>query len=214
MQFRTKWAEIISEMELFKPDLIIFSAGFDAHTQDPLGGCCLDETDFAWATQIVLDATYRINPDGAVPCMSVLEGGYNLSAVAKSVVVHCGVLRMHKPTIIIRSNSPREVPEPATTTSSEGGGASPVVSVTPSPEDQRPALAVAQEEISCAENAIKYEKISAKAELPSDDPISDSAPCYVPELPSPVGDSSVERPDAVTEDLVCAVKIEKIYLDN
>lgn len=44
--------QIIEEMVLFKPDLVIFCAGFDAHDEDPLASCELKEEDFAWATEI------------------------------------------------------------------------------------------------------------------------------------------------------------------
>jgi acetoin utilization deacetylase AcuC-like enzyme len=43
--------EIIEEMVLFKPDLVIFCAGFDAHDEDPLASVELTEEDFAWATE-------------------------------------------------------------------------------------------------------------------------------------------------------------------
>lgn len=93
IQFRPKWTQIIEEMKLFSPNLIIFSAGFDAHHDDPLGGCKLNEEDFAWATQIVMDAAVDINRNYPIPCISVLEGGYNLRAIAKSAVAHCSVLK-------------------------------------------------------------------------------------------------------------------------
>ena len=43
--------QIVEEMVLFKPDLVIFCAGFDAHDEDPLASCELKEEDFAWATE-------------------------------------------------------------------------------------------------------------------------------------------------------------------
>jgi acetoin utilization deacetylase AcuC-like enzyme len=92
-QFRVKWAQIIEEMERFSPELIIFSAGFDAHTSDPLGGCSLLEEDFAWATEIVMQAAVRLRPMDPVPCVSILEGGYNLKAISASAVAHCSVLK-------------------------------------------------------------------------------------------------------------------------
>ena len=45
-------AQIVEEMVLFKPDFVIFSAGFDAHDEDPLASCELTEDDFSWATEI------------------------------------------------------------------------------------------------------------------------------------------------------------------
>lgn len=48
----THRAQVVEEMILFNPDLIIFSAGFDAHNEDPLASCELTEADFSWATEI------------------------------------------------------------------------------------------------------------------------------------------------------------------
>ncbi len=91
-QFRVKWQQIIDEMKRFSPGMVIISAGFDAHVDDPLGGCELDESDFAWATKIVLDACIEIGQSTPVPCISILEGGYNLAAISRSAVEHCRVL--------------------------------------------------------------------------------------------------------------------------
>lgn len=91
-EFRIKWAQIIEEMVLFRPDLIIFSAGFDAHDEDPLADVELLEEDFEWATEIVMKACVRIDPLNPVPVMSVLEGGYDLTALADSTVVHVNAL--------------------------------------------------------------------------------------------------------------------------
>lgn len=91
-QFRQKWREIIEEMHHFKPNLVIFSAGFDAHDSDPLADCELEEEDFEWATMLVLDTCRELNPVAPVPCISVLEGGYDLSALASSALVHVRTL--------------------------------------------------------------------------------------------------------------------------
>jgi len=91
-QFKVKWRQIIEEMIIFKPNLIIFSAGFDAHDDDPLASLELIEEDFEWATQIVLEACVKIDPNSPIPCISVLEGGYDLNAIAKSASIHCKVL--------------------------------------------------------------------------------------------------------------------------
>lgn len=45
-------AEVVEEMEIFQPDFVIFSAGFDAHDEDPLANCELTDEDFAWATLV------------------------------------------------------------------------------------------------------------------------------------------------------------------
>ena len=91
-QFKVKWRQIIEEMIIFKPNLVVFSAGFDAHDDDPLASLELIEEDFEWATQIVLDACVKIDPISPIPCISVLEGGYDLHAIAKSASIHCKVL--------------------------------------------------------------------------------------------------------------------------
>lgn len=90
-QFIKKWKEIVNEMLLFEPELVIFSAGFDAHKNDPLGGAKLETEDFIYATNIVLEACDALSDRFGgkyVPCISVLEGGYNLGAISKSSLVH------------------------------------------------------------------------------------------------------------------------------
>ena len=73
----------------FRPELIIISAGFDAHMRDPLANLNLDEGDFAWATQKIMDVADRY-ADGRV--VSVLEGGYDLEALANSAAAHVTAL--------------------------------------------------------------------------------------------------------------------------
>ena len=84
--------EILPALAVFKPDFIIISAGFDAHKDDPLGQLGLTETDFAWATAAIMDAA-RTLCDGRV--VSVLEGGYNLDALADCVTAHVETLKDH-----------------------------------------------------------------------------------------------------------------------
>ena len=72
-------------LDSFKPQLILVSAGFDGHAGDPLGDFLLTEDDFAWVTGLITDAADR-HAQGRV--VSVLEGGYDLSALARSVVAH------------------------------------------------------------------------------------------------------------------------------
>ena len=92
-QFYSRWLHVVDEMERFKPDLIIISAGFDAHGDDPLGNCWLQDEDFAWATDVISRAASRIKLNSTpVPIISVLEGGYDLNAIARSAVVHCKAL--------------------------------------------------------------------------------------------------------------------------
>jgi acetoin utilization deacetylase AcuC-like enzyme len=71
--------EIVPALQQFRPSLLIISAGFDAHKDDPLGGMRLTEESFAKMTEKVT---------GVAPTVSVLEGGYNLHALARSVAAH------------------------------------------------------------------------------------------------------------------------------
>ena len=68
---------------------MFISAGFDAHHRDPLGSLQLTEEDFAWVTLQLMEAA-EIHCGGRV--VSVLEGGYDLEALAASVAAHVGVL--------------------------------------------------------------------------------------------------------------------------
>jgi acetoin utilization deacetylase AcuC-like enzyme len=76
-------------LEGFKPQMIFISAGFDAHKEDLLGGMALVEADYAWMTQELLKVAAR-HSQGRV--VSMLEGGYNLSALGRSAVAHVRVL--------------------------------------------------------------------------------------------------------------------------
>ncbi|MGB0682431.1 MAG: histone deacetylase family protein [Magnetovibrionaceae bacterium] len=84
--------EILPALDHFKPELIIISAGFDAHGRDPLAQCRLSTDDFIWVTR-------EIKKIAAEHCrgriVSVLEGGYDLGALAASVAVHVAVLMEH-----------------------------------------------------------------------------------------------------------------------
>ncbi len=73
----------------FKPQAVFLAAGFDAHHQDPQSKMPLDETDFKKMTQVLLEV---IEPYTNGSLVSLLEGGYNISALARSVKAHCGVL--------------------------------------------------------------------------------------------------------------------------
>lgn len=70
----------------FAPDFVLLSAGFDSHAEDPLGGLTLRENDFAWMTR---EVRKRLSPGRLV---SVLEGGYNVEALSRSVVAHVEAL--------------------------------------------------------------------------------------------------------------------------
>ena len=80
---------ILPRVEAFSPDLIIVSAGFDAHHRDPLGDINLVEADYGWATRKLMDIA-RKRGHGRV--VSVLEGGYDLNGLARSVAVHISTL--------------------------------------------------------------------------------------------------------------------------
>jgi len=76
-------------LHAFKPEMIFISAGFDAHREDDIGGMGLVEADYAWMTQQVMEVA-RLYAKGRV--VSCLEGGYNLSALGRSVVAHVKAL--------------------------------------------------------------------------------------------------------------------------
>ena len=80
---------ILPRVAAFAPDLILISAGFDAHNRDPLGGLLLTEADFAWAT-LELAEIARGCCDGRI--VSLLEGGYDLRGLAASAAAHVKAL--------------------------------------------------------------------------------------------------------------------------
>jgi acetoin utilization deacetylase AcuC-like enzyme len=80
---------ILTPLHNHAPDLIIISAGFDAHKRDPLGGLRLVEADFMWATEEIGKVAER-HAKGRI--VSMLEGGYDLEGLAKSVAVHVKTL--------------------------------------------------------------------------------------------------------------------------
>ena len=79
----------IPALDAFKPELVLFSAGFDAHAEDPLAMLELTDADYAWVTQQVKAVADR-HASGRI--VSMLEGGYALSALGRSVVQHVRVL--------------------------------------------------------------------------------------------------------------------------
>lgn len=72
-----------------RPQMLFISAGFDAHRDDDMGGMALVEADYAWITRAVM-AVAREHAGGRI--VSCLEGGYDLSALGRSVVAHLKVL--------------------------------------------------------------------------------------------------------------------------
>jgi acetoin utilization deacetylase AcuC-like enzyme len=82
-------SRILPRLLDFRPELVIISAGFDAHIRDPLANINLDEGDFAWVTQKIMDVADRC-ADGRI--VSLLEGGYDLDGLSKSVAAHVTTL--------------------------------------------------------------------------------------------------------------------------
>lgn len=76
-------------LEDFKPEMIFISAGFDAHREDDLGGLGMVEADYAWITAKIMQVADTHAKGRIVSC---LEGGYNLSALARSVAAHVRTL--------------------------------------------------------------------------------------------------------------------------
>jgi acetoin utilization deacetylase AcuC-like enzyme len=79
----------LPRLEEFKPQMLFISAGFDAHREDELGQLGLVEADYAWITRRLVEVADRHAGGRIVSC---LEGGYNLSALARSVAAHLRVL--------------------------------------------------------------------------------------------------------------------------
>ncbi|HJZ42448.1 MAG TPA: histone deacetylase family protein [Hyphomicrobiaceae bacterium] len=82
-------ARILPSLRNFSPDIVLISAGFDAHKDDPLANLQLTEPDFAWATAKIAEISAK-HAHGRL--VSMLEGGYNLAALARSVGVHVKAL--------------------------------------------------------------------------------------------------------------------------
>ncbi|MGD9884101.1 MAG: histone deacetylase family protein [Reyranella sp.] len=88
--FRAAWRErILPALDRFSPDLVIVSAGFDAHAADPLAQLEVETEDFAWLTEELLAIADR-HAKGRL--VSMLEGGYDLEALAESVSTHVRTL--------------------------------------------------------------------------------------------------------------------------
>ena len=82
---------ILPRLREFKPDILIISAGFDAHTRDPLANLNLVEADFSWVTKKLMEIA-DTSAKGRV--VSLLEGGYDLQGLSRSVAAHVTAL-MH-----------------------------------------------------------------------------------------------------------------------
>ena len=90
--FRAAWERtILPALDRFEPELLIISAGFDAHRDDPLAQLRVETSDYAWLTDQLVNLAER-HCQGRV--VSMLEGGYDLNALAASATVHVrGLMR-------------------------------------------------------------------------------------------------------------------------
>jgi acetoin utilization deacetylase AcuC-like enzyme len=80
---------ILPQLQKFAPELIVISAGFDAHRRDPLASLTLDAEDFGWVTRKLMDLADK-TAGGRI--VSVLEGGYDLQGLRESVAAHVTAL--------------------------------------------------------------------------------------------------------------------------
>jgi acetoin utilization deacetylase AcuC-like enzyme len=90
IEFRAVWDKtLLPELDLFRPQLLLISAGFDAHARDPLAQLQLETSDYAWITQRLVELADR-HADGRV--VSALEGGYDLDALRECTAAHVAAL--------------------------------------------------------------------------------------------------------------------------
>ena len=88
--FRRAFSErILPALDEFRPKFVIISAGFDAHRSDPLAQLMLEESDYVWVTEQLVELAYR-HAEGRL--VSTLEGGYDLQALGASAAAHVRVL--------------------------------------------------------------------------------------------------------------------------
>ncbi|TAN03393.1 MAG: histone deacetylase family protein [Rhodanobacteraceae bacterium] len=89
-EFHAAWEKrLLPELDLFRPQLLLISAGFDADARDPLAQLLLVPGDYAWITQRLVEHADR-HADGRI--VSALEGGYDLDALREGVAVHVSAL--------------------------------------------------------------------------------------------------------------------------
>jgi acetoin utilization deacetylase AcuC-like enzyme len=89
-EFRNVVGDVwLPRLREFKPEMIFISAGFDGHYEDEMGGMKLLEKDYAWVTE-QLKRVAAETAQGRI--VSILEGGYSLSSLARSVAAHIRVL--------------------------------------------------------------------------------------------------------------------------
>jgi acetoin utilization deacetylase AcuC-like enzyme len=91
--FRTTFERtILPRLREFRPELIVISAGFDAHMRDPLANLNLLEADFEWATRALMEIA---DASANSRIVSMLEGGYDLEGLANSAAAHVAALMRH-----------------------------------------------------------------------------------------------------------------------
>ncbi len=88
-EMRAAWGQALAQIADFAPELVLVSAGFDAHARDPLGGLDWQTGDFAWLTGAICEMADECCNGRVVSC---LEGGYDLAALAEASAAHVGVL--------------------------------------------------------------------------------------------------------------------------
>jgi acetoin utilization deacetylase AcuC-like enzyme len=89
-QWRATFERLMASVDAFAPDLVIISAGFDAHARDPLAQQLLEAEDYAWATRAVVSVA---NARAGGRVVSSLEGGYDLEALGRSALAHVQALQ-------------------------------------------------------------------------------------------------------------------------
>jgi len=91
--WRKQFESLMTHVDAFAPDLILVSAGFDAHTRDPIGDSSqnLEAEDFDWATRAIVSVANRHSKGRVV---SSLEGGYDLEALGRSALAHVRALSL------------------------------------------------------------------------------------------------------------------------
>jgi acetoin utilization deacetylase AcuC-like enzyme len=88
--WRAKFEGLMTPLDAFAPELILISAGFDAHARDPQAGQMLEAEDFAWATRSIISVA-RARCGGRI--VSSLEGGYDLEGLSRSALAHVRALQ-------------------------------------------------------------------------------------------------------------------------
>ena len=88
--WRSAFESLMAPVDAFGPDLILVSAGFDAHARDPLADQSLEAEDYAWATRAIVEVARQCCGGKVV---SSLEGGYDLQALGRSAAAHVRALQ-------------------------------------------------------------------------------------------------------------------------